>query len=399
MSTEVLVVGVGMTEFSGHHVDRSIDDLVFEAARTALRDAGAEISAITAIVAAYESDHFIGRMSAGVAWNHLIGAVGLPVVRVEGGGATGALAIQAAHARIAAGVSEAVLVVGGETNGKAVNTETAQRILGLSADTTWETPIVGTFAALYALSITAHMRLYGTRSEHFAHIAVKNRRNAANNPLAHRGMHITVEDVLASRPVADPYRLLDCSLLSDGAAAVLLATPDWARSHSRTAKDRPPVTLAGTGSASDAPRIADRNPEGLAHFAAKRAAAAVAYRMGGIDDPRAQVDVAEIYDSFTGAELQAYGDLGFCEPNEAGSASIDGRFDLGGLIPVNTSGGLLGRGSAVGATGIAQAVEIVNQLRGEVEGARAVEDARVGLTDTHAGVASLAAVNIFRRAA
>lgn len=121
--------------------------------------------------------------------------------------------------------------------------------------------------------------------------------------------------------------------------------------------------------------------------------------MAGIENPLTEIDVAEVYDSFSGAEIQAYEDLGFCMPGEGGPAATDGRFDLGGELPVNTSGGLLGRGSAVGATGIAQTVEIVGQLRGTISESRAVGGAIRGLTDTHAGVASLVAVNVYERAA
>ena len=157
------------------------------------------------------------------------------------------------------------------------------------------------------------------------------------------------------------------------------------------------MAVLGTGSATDHPRLSDRSDEMFPHFAAKRRAAADAYSEAGIDDPPSQIDVAELYDSFSGAELQAYEDLGLCPVGRGGPAAAEGRFDLGGQIPVNTSGGLMGRGSAVGATGIAQGVEIVSQLRGEVDGPRAVPDARIGITDTHAGVGSLSVVNVFGR--
>ena len=255
----------------------------------------------------------------------------------------------------------------------------------------------GTFAAPYALMITEHMRRYGTTAEQFAEIAVKNRRIALENPRAHKGMSITVEDVRGSAPLSDPYRLFDASLLSDGAAAVLLATREWAERHSSTFPERHPVAILGSGSSTDHPRLSDRSDELFPHFAAKRRAARDAYRMAGIDDPAQEIDVAEVYDSFSGAELQAYEDLGLCPVGEGGLAAAEGRFDLGGEVWVNTSGGLLGRGSAVGATGIAQAVEITRQLRGEVSGARAVPDARIGITDTHAGVGSLSVVNVFGR--
>ncbi len=395
----VFVVGVGMTPFAGFRDDATVRDMVVEAARSALIDAGAGAAAVDMGVAAYESDHFNRQMSLGHVLHEAVGLVGKPAVRVEGGGATGALAIRTAVMALGSGAARSVLVFGGEANGRSVDRSTASEILAMSADFEWETPVFGTFAAPYALMITEHMRRYGTTPEQFAAVAVKNRRMALDNPYAHKGMSITVDDVLASRPLSDPYRLLDASLLSDGAAAVLLATGDWAERHASTFGDRPPVAVLGTGSATDHPRLSDRPDDMFPHFAAKRRAAEQAYRSAGLDDPADEIDVAEVYDSFSGAELQAYEDLGLCPVGKGGPAAAEGRFDLGGQTPVNTSGGLLGRGSAVGATGIAQAVEIVAQLRGEAAGPRAVPDARIGITDTHAGVGALSVVNVFGRAA
>lgn len=394
----VHVIGVGMTPFRGVREDANVRDMVVDAVRAALVDAGATTEFIDLGIAAYESDHFNRQLSLGHFMAEAIGLEGTPVLRVEGGGATGALAIRSAVTAIKAGDAEAVLVFGGETNGRSVDRTTATEILAMSADFDWETPVFGTFAAPYALMITEHMRRYGTTAEQFAAIAVKNRRTALDNPLAHKGMSITVEDVRTGPALADPYRRLDASLLSDGAAAVLLTTAKWASEHAVRFGDRPPVTVIGSGSATDRPRLSDRSREMFPHFAAKRRASADAYRQAGIEEPIAEVDVAELYDSFSGAELQAYEDLGLCKPGQGGQAATDGRFELDGQVAVNTSGGLLGRGSAVGATGIAQAVEVVSQLRGEVEGPRARPGARVGLTDTHAGVGALSVVNIFGRA-
>ncbi|MCE2528544.1 MAG: thiolase family protein [Acidimicrobiia bacterium] len=399
MSDTVLVVGVGMTPFVGFRADASVRDMVVEAAREALIDAGIRAGSIDMGVVAYESDHFNRQMSLGHILQDSVGLVGKPTLRVEGGGATGALAIRTAVMAIASGAARSALVFGGETNGKSVHRATATEILAMSADFEWESPVFGTFAAPYALMITEHMRRYGTTAEQFAEIAVKNRRIALENPDAHKGMSITVEDVRGSAPLSDPYRMFDASLLSDGAAAVLLATREWAEQHSSSLPERPPVAILGSGSSTDHPRLSDRSDELFPHFAAKRRAARDAYRMAGIDDPAQEIDVAEVYDSFSGAELQAYEDLGLCPVGEGGLAAAEGRFDLGGDVWVNTSGGLLGRGSAVGATGIAQAVEVARQLRGEVSGARAVPDARIGITDTHAGVGSLAVVNVFGRTA
>lgn len=397
MSDDTLVVGVGMTPFSGFREDATVREMVAEAVRAALKDAGTSAAPVEMGVAAYESDHFNRQLSLGHVVHDLVGLAGKPTVRVEGGGATGALAIRTAVMAIRSGAARSVLVFGGEANGKSVDRATATEILAMSADFEWETPVFGTFAAPYALMITEHMRRYGTTAEQFAEIAVKNRRLALDNPFAHKGMSITVEEVRNSMPISEPYRLYDSSLLSDGAGAVLIATREWAERHSSTFSDRPPVGLIGTGCSTDHPRLSDRPDETFPHFAAKRRASDNAYREAGISDPPDEIDLAEIYDSFSGAELQAYEDLGLCPVGQGGIAAADGRFDLEGRVPVNTSGGLLGRGSAVGATGIAQAVEIVSQLRGEVKGDRCVGNARIGITDTHAGLGALSVVNVFGR--
>jgi acetyl-CoA C-acetyltransferase len=242
----------------------------------------------------------------------------------------------------------------------------------------------------------AHMTRYGTTERQFAHVAVRNRRNAAANPFAQKPMDLTIEDVLASRPVAEPYKLLDCSLLSDGAAAILLATEDWAQTNSPVYRSRPRVSYAATGCGTDTMRLGDRYPH-LTNFRAKRHAAQQAYAQAGITNPIQQIDVAELYDSYSGVEIQAVEDLGFVPEGQGGPAVADGLFDLGGKLPVNTSGGLLGRGAPVGATGLAQAIEVVQQLWGAVDERRQVTEARRGLTDTHAGIGTISVVNIFER--
>jgi acetyl-CoA C-acetyltransferase len=320
----------------------------------------------------------------------------VPNVRIEGGGATGALALRTAWAYLQSGLCDSILVYGCETNGRGVSSQTANQLFALSADFDWEMMVGGTYTGFYAAMIRAHMRHYGTTEEQFAHVAVRNRRNAQFNPLAQKPMDITVADVLASRPVAEPYKLLDCSLLSDGAAVMLLATETWAKAHSPRFQRRPPVYFVATGCGTDTMRLGDRYPD-ITNFRAKRAAAQQAYAQAGITDPLCQIDVAELYDSYSGVEIQAVEDLGFVPYGEGGKHVEAGMFDLEGELPVNTSGGLLGRGAPVGATGIAQAAEIALQLWGEVDPRRQVKGARRGLTDTHAGIATISVVNIFER--
>lgn len=395
---KVIVVGGGLTYFSSNREDATVRDLVVEAVREAVQDAGLlSLDAVEQGLTSYESDHFNRQMTLGAILHDHIGMVPKPNVRIEGGGATGALALRTAFAYVKSGLCDSIIVYGGETNGRSVSSATAQQFFSLSSDADWEMMVGGTYTAYYAAMIREHSRLYGTSEEQYAHIAVKNRRNAQYNPIAQKPMDLTVDDVLESIPIAEPYKLLDCSLLSDGAAAMILSTETWAKEHSSHWNDRPTVHFTASGCGTDTMRLGDRPfpYPGLAHFRGKREAAQQAYHSAGIQDPFREIDVAELYDSYSGVELQAYEDLGFCDYGQGGPAAADARFDLGGELPVNCSGGLLGRGAPVGATGIAQAIEIMLQLRGDADPRRQVENARRGLTDTHAGTGTHCVVNIF----
>lgn len=393
----VVAIGAGATQFGSDRRDASIRDLVVEAVIETVADAGIDgLAHVSHGLTSYESDHFNRQMTLGAILHDHIGMTPKPNVRIEGGGATGALALRTAYAYLQSGLCDSIIVYGGETNGRSVSSATAQQFFSLSSDADWEMMVGGTYTAYYATMIREHMRLYGTTEEQFAHVAVKNRYNAQFNPIAQRPMDISINDVMESMPIAEPYKLLDCSLLSDGAAAMILATEEWAKEHSSHWGKRPTVYFTGTGCGTDSMRLGDRPfpYPGLAHFRGKKEAAAAAYAMAGITDPANEVDVAELYDSYSGVELQACEELGFCEYGQSGPAMAEGRFDLDGALPTNTSGGLLGRGAPVGATGIVQAMEIVLQLRGEA-GERQVKGARRGLTDTHAGTGTHCVVNVF----
>ena len=397
MPNPPVVVAVGATTIASEHRGCNLRDLMAEAVLACLADAGLDdLSAVEHGLTSYESDHFNLQMTLGAILHDTIGMIPKPNVRVEGGGATGALALRTAWAHIRSGLCDSILVYGCEKNGRGVSSRTANQLFALSADVDWEMMVGGTYTGFYAAMMRAHMETYGTREEHFAHVAVRNRKNAQFNAIAQKPMDITIDDVMNSRPVAEPYKLFDCSLLSDGAACILLATKEWARAHCPAFQQRPPVYFLATGCGSDTMRLGDRYPE-ITNFRAKREAARQAYAMANISDPRAEIDVAELYDSYSGVEIQAVEDLGFVERGQGGPSIAAGVFDSDGELPVNTSGGLLGRGAPVGATGILQAIEVAQQLWGEVDTRRQAPDARRGLTDTHAGIASISVVNIFER--
>ncbi|MBV7333171.1 thiolase family protein [Chloroflexi bacterium TSY] len=260
MSNEnVVVVGVGATKFGSDRQDASVRDLVVEAVLETVSDAGIDgLTYVSHGLTSYESDHFNRQMTLGAILHDHIGMTPKPNVRIEGGGATGALALRTAFAYIRSGLCDSIIVYGGETNGRSVSSATAQQFFSLSSDADWEMMVGGTYTAYYAAMIREHMRLYGTTEEQFAHVAVKNRYNAQFNPIAQRPMNITIEDVMESAPIAEPYKLLDCSLLSDGASAMILSTEEWAKQHSIKWGNRPNVFFTGTGCGTDSMRLGDR---------------------------------------------------------------------------------------------------------------------------------------------
>ena len=258
--------------------------------------------------------------------------------------------------------------------------------LGTAADQEWEGFHGITFPGLYAMLARVHMQRFGTTSEQLAAVAVKNHANGLLNPHAQYHLKVSIEDVLASTMVADPLHLLDCSPVTDGAAAMVLTTVERAK---KLGGDKPVVKITGSGLATDTITLANR--EDLSELGAVRKAAARAYEMAGRkpDD----LHVVEVHDCFTIAEIMATEAIGLFDPGFGATAVEDGLTSLSGKIPVNTSGGLKSKGHPVGATGVAQAIEIVSQLRGEA-GQRQVEGARVGLAQNMGGSGGSSIVHI-----
>ncbi|MCG8435289.1 MAG: thiolase family protein, partial [Gammaproteobacteria bacterium] len=215
--------------------------------------------------------------------------------------------------------------------------------------------------------------------------------NACHNPNAHKPLKITVDDVMASDMVSAPYKKLDCSMISDGAAAIVLAAPDEAPKQ-----DRPHIAITGSGAATDWARLGER--EYRYRFAGKERSSRNAYRMAGIENPREEIDIAEIYDAFTGAELQGLEALGLAGQGEAGPATEAGHYDADGPLPVNLSGGLIGQGGAPGAVGIAQAITIAQLLAGTYwPRLQPQGDLRRGVIDAHGGIATVCITHVLER--
>ncbi len=385
---EVAVIGVGMTKF-GEHWDKGYRDLVLEAGLKAIQDAnltGNEISA--GYVGTMASGSLIGQEHVGSLLADQMGLTPIPITRVEGACASGGLALRQGVLAVASGVHDFV-VVGGVEKMNDLSVEQVTEILGGAGDQEWELFFGATFPALYALIARRHMHEYGTTEEMLASVAVKNHAHGAKNPYAQFQNEITIETVLNSKIVASPLKVFDCSPITDGAAAVILAPLEKAKELMPRDKI---VKVAASEQATDTLALHDRKI--ITSLNAAKVAAQRAYARAGIKPE--DVDVAEVHDCFTIAEIVATEDLGFFKPGEGGRAALEGETSFGGKIVINTSGGLKACGHPVGATGIKQAVEVVWQLRGEAEKTQ-VENAEIGLTHNVGGSGGTAVVHIFTK--
>jgi acetyl-CoA C-acetyltransferase/acetyl-CoA acyltransferase len=380
----VAVIGVGVTKFGRH--DRSSGELFAEAAVEALADAELEPRAIQAL--------YYGNVVGGETEKQLhcapqaasfLGITGVPTTRFETACASSHAAFRHAVMEIAAGVSDIVVVGGGE---RVLNvpTEDSTEYFAYASDAFWEQPLGLTFPGVFALVARAHMAKHGTTEEQMAAVAVKNHRHGTLNPKAQFRKEITLEQVMTSAKVADPLKLYDCCPFSDGGAAVILASEDVARSRARA------VWVLGSAAASDWMLIGDKRD--LSRVLATERAAAAAYRQAGVAPQ--DVDVVELHDCFTIAEIVATEGLGLFEPGMGGVAAEKGWTSLGGKVPVNPSGGLKAKGHPIGATGAAQVAEIVTQLRGEA-GPRQVGGAKTGLVHTLGGNTATVLVSVLGR--
>jgi len=314
------------------------------------------------------------------------GLLPAPAIRTEIACASSAAALRTGIFSILSGIYDIVLVGGFEKMTKRTTAETTE-ILGMAADHPFEQWNGITFPGLFALMATAHMHKYGTTEQQLGLIAVKNHHNGSLNPKAHIQKEVSLETVMASRMVAKPLKLYDCSLISDGASCAVLTKPELAKQYTEC-----PVYIIGSGHGSDTLGLYQR--ESLTSIKATRNAVKEAYSMANLKST--DIDVAEVHDCFTIAELIAYEDLGFCQPGEGGKFIEKSIPTLEGDLPVNTSGGLKSKGHPVGATGIAQLYEIYLQLTSQAE-KRQVEGCKTGLTQNLGGSGASCLVHIFRR--
>jgi len=309
-----------------------------------------------------------------------------PAIRIESACASSGAALRIGILAILSGMYKIVMVGGVEKMTHRTTAEVTE-FLGMASDMPFEQWHGITFPGLYALMATAHMHEYGTSEEQMARVAVKNHHNGTLNPKAHMQKEITVEKAMASKVIAWPLKLYDCSLITDGASCLILTRSDLAKRFTDA-----PVHVIGSGQASDAIGLYERKE--LTTLKAARIAGQEAYKMAGVE-PK-DLDVAEVHDCFTIAEIIAYEDLGFCGSGKGGNLIDEGTTELGGKLPVNPSGGLKSKGHPVGATGTAQAYEIYLQLTGQAK-ERQVEGAEIGLSHNVGGSGATASVHIYRR--
>jgi len=357
---KVGIVGVGLTPFDKHE-GVPVERLVQQAALAALADGGVKLAEVGAVYAShlYQGEVFGERMTSGLR------APEMEIANFENACAGGSTAVRQAALAVAAEQHDLILVIGAEKMDRGL-------ISFVSADR--ELTMGSIAPAQYALAGQRHMHEFGTTAEDFARVAVKSRRHGALNPNARLREEVTLDQVMASRPIAEPLTLLQCCRNGSGAAAILVGSERWCQRRGGAK-----IWIEGSGLRA---QTGDANVRDLTNFGATRAAAKAAYEAAGIgpDD----VDLVELHDAFTIGELLHYEGLGLCAKGEGARLVRDGDIALGGRVPVNVSGGLLCKSHPVGATGVAQFAELTWQLRGEADG-RQVEGARVAVAHSQGG--------------
>ena len=449
----VYAISGGVSKFAKARPDRTFQGIVKEAYEYSIKDLGLEMPAFTRLVdgsvASYFSDHFSRQLMAGIMVQDYLGLCPKPGHRVEGGGATGGLCFQEAWKSVASGHMDLCVAYGFETMSH-VETWKGNEFIALASDVSWDYPVGGFYSGYYAMMVTRHMKEFGTTVEQMAHVSVKNHINAFANPYAQKRNRYTIEDVRRSPMVAWPLTRLDICVMSDGAAAVILASEEGLKKleAAGAAVPRPLVRITGIGRGTDAMRMADRphfdydtfmqdyateqekssdetrryyrnlwdkgtRYPGVHSFRAGRTAGNMAWKHAGIRDPLAELDFVELHDAYTSSEVQTYEDLGLCRYGEGGPFAASGKAFLPGIdyglklqdkpaCPVNPSGGLMACGHPVGATGLMQAAFATWQLQGSIkkhfrDDHLQVKDAKRGAIHSHAGTGTYVTVSVLER--
>jgi len=449
----VYTVSGGVSKFAKARPDKTFQGIVKEAYDYALDDLGLDFPAFTGVVdgsvASYFSDHFQRQLMSGIMAQDYLGLCPKPSHRVEGGGATGGLCFQEAWKSVASGHMDVCVAYGFETMSH-VETWKGNEFIALASDVSFDYPVGGFYSGYYAMMVTRHMKEFGTTVEQMAHVSVKNHMNAYDNPYAQKRNRYTIQDVRNAPMVAWPLTRLDICVMSDGAAATILASEAGVRKLEKAGArvPRPLVKITGIGRGTDAMRMADRphvdydtfmrdyateserssvdtqayyarlwehgtRYPGIHSFRAGRTAGNMAYRMAGVRAPLDELDFIELHDAYTSSEIQTYEDLGLCRYGEGGPFAASGKAFVPGVeyglelpekpvCPVNPSGGLIACGHPVGATGLMQAVFALWQLQGTIgkhfkTPRLQVKNAQRGAIHSHAGTGTYVTVSILER--
>jgi len=388
---KVAIIGVGNSKF-GVRNDVTISELAYEAVKPSFEDAGLTGKDVEFVA--------LGSVGAGAWYEELLPAVvvseycgmtGAGLVRCEAACASGSAAFFTAHSAIASGQADIAMALGAEKM-REVDNSTSMEWIGRAGYYFWEFHNFGmTFPAYYALYASAHMARYGTTEEDLALVAVKNHKYAAMNPIAQLHNKVTVDDVLSSMVISSPLKLYDCCPISDGAASIILASEEKVKEL----KIDTPIWVAGIGYSSGTANLSKR-PD-FVGLEASVLASQRAYTAANVTAE--QLDLAEVHDCFTIAEIMAYEDIGLCKRGEGVKLLREGQTEIGGKIPVNMDGGLKAKGHPIGTTGCSMIYELTKQLREEaVEKGRQVPLKNyIGLAHNVGGTGHYCYVTILKR--
>ena len=382
---KVGIVGIGHGKF-GNRSDATVQELAFEPFKQAIYDAkNLRRDDIDALVVGSVPEYHMQRSLPGVVAEY-IGMNPKSTWLTEAACASGSAAIRTAYMSIKSGMHDIVAVIGVQKM-RELPTDEILALMGRVGDVQWESIFGTTFPGYYALYASRHMHEFGTTPEQMALVAVKNHHYGAMNPNSFFQKEVKIDKILKSDEVAFPLKVFDCCANADGAACIIMTNEKLAKKYSDN-----PVWFEGMGSASAEMSLL-RRPN-LYEIPSAVEAGKQAYKQAGVKP--SDIQVAEVHDCFTIAEIMAYENLGFCPKGQGGKIIEEKQSYIGGKTPVNVDGGLKAKGHPVGATGVSMTVEIVKQLRG-IAGKRQVPNAEIGLTHNVGGIGQYTFVNILRR--
>ncbi len=383
MGRKVAIAGVGTSKF-GELWDQSIRDITLDAGMVCIFDAGVRGADIDAIcIGNMSAGRFTGQEHLGAMAADMGGLGNIPSYSVEAACASGGAAVRQAYMAIRSGEHDIMMVLGMEKMSDVTQTD-AMNTMSVASDWEWEGMFGATFPALYAFMARRHMMEYGTTEEHLSLVTVKNHANAAHNPYAQFQRPVPLEVVMRSGFIADPLRVLHSSPVSDGAAGLIMCSEEKAKELTDT-----PVYVHSSTQASDTLALHDR--DSITRMDSVILSSREALKRAGMKVT--DIDVFELHDSFTISEIMLVEDVGIVKKGEGGKAQEEGLTEIGGKFPVNTSGGLKARGHPIGATGVAQIVELVHQLRGDAEG-RQVDGAEKAMAVNIGGTGATSIVHV-----